>query len=833
MKSPHGSPRKASPSRRNSVTARRWLFVALAGVAALLVAGRALAGVYAEWTWYAAMGALPLFKSRLAHEAAFRSGALIAGFMLAFGNLYTVRASIVSLALPRRIGNIEFGEVVEGRYLTLAVFVASIVIAVILAVPDVDWTTFALARIGEPFGETDPYLDRTFSTYIYQLPFERSLYLWTVVAVVLLAILVVTLYAVTPSLRLERGKLYVSAYVRRHFAALAGIALALVAWSYRLETLSLLAHGSGVGGAFSAFDHRVAVPLLTGLSLGSLVASVVVFWAGWHGYHRVTFVIVSVMILAGPGARTMLPLLARATTDAEEARRQERPYLTTRTLFTRRAFGIDEIVNADSAHIAPLANGELTAGVSSWDPAALMRTADVERRSLVTAGFSWAAASGGLTATIVQHGTDATTAWPASTIDATTADERGRALPRVAERPSMTDDAIPSVLIGDGLPAYAIVADSAGRLASPEFGTWWERIGQSWHLQNPRLLAGEPPSPRPRIVFHREVRERLQAIAPFFTIGPTIHALVRGDSLYWVAELFSTTNDYPLSEPQLFAGESRHYVRHAATAFVQAQTGRIFLVADAHPDAIARTWMHRFPWLFLARGTLPNGLDAVRPPAVDWASVQGAALARTGFATDTMPPRALARADDADADVAGGAPTFFVAGPNGALGWSVGVLNGNAHPIGALVARGGAEPRTEWHATSALGLRWDQLLERLQHTADSAGIGHQRRQSRRGRVQVLPVGGSLAFVQSFYEWPGDGAPTLTGVVLLQNGVTRTAPTVAELLGAGRSSKAAGTEALRGRVTILYDQMAAAMRRGDWTAFGEAYAALGKLLRSAP
>lgn len=815
------------------MTARRWLFVSFAGVAALLVVGRALAGVYAEWTWYAAMGALPLFKSRLAHEAAFRGGALIAGFILAFGNLYTVRASIVSLALPRRIGNIEFGEVVEGRFLTLAVFLASLVLAVMLAVPDIDWTTFALARIGQPFGETDPYLDRDFSAYIYQLPFERTLYLWAVVAVVLLTLLVVTLYAITPSLRVERGKLYVSVYVRRHFAALAGIALALVAWSYRLETLSLLAHGSGVGGAFSAFDHRVAVPLLTGLSLGSLVASAVVFWAGWHGYHRVTFVIVSVMILAGPGARTMLPLLVRATTDAEEVRRRERPYLTTRTLFTRRAFGIDEIVSADSAHIAPLAKRELPTSVSSWDPAALLRTADVERRSLVTAGFSWVAVPGGLAATIVQRGTDVTAAWPTSTTDATTADERGRALPRVAAVPVAAADAIQSVLIGDGLPAYAIVADSAGRMASPEFGTWWERIGQSWHLQNPRLLAGELPSPRPRIIFHRKVRERIEAVAPFFTIGPTIHALVRGDSLYWVAELFSTTDDYPLAEPQLFAGESRHYVRHAATAFVQAQTGRIFLVADAHPDAIARTWMRRFPWLFVAPSRLPNGLDGVRPPAVDWASVQGGALARTGFATDTMPPRALARADDADADVAGGAPTFFVAGPNGALGWSVGVLDGNAHPIGALVARGGAEPRTEWHAIPPLGLRWDQILERLQHTADSAGIGHQRRQARRGRVQVLPVDGSLTFVQSFYEWPADGAPVLTGVVLLENGVTRTAPTVAELLGAGRSSTASGTEALRGRVTILFDQMAAAMRHGDWKAFGDAYAALGKLLRSAP
>ena len=201
---------------------------------------------------------------------------------------------------------------------------------------------------------------------------------------------------------------------------------------------------------------------------------------------------------------------------------------------------------------------------------------------------------------------------------------------------------MPAVMVDENGSGWSVVADSSGRLAAPPFVTWWERLAHAWHLQSPRLMAMDVPEPRPRIVFHRDVRERIEALAPFFTIGPTLLAAVRGDSLYWVADLFVASDDYPLSEAVMFAGSPRHYVRKAATAFVQAQTGRVPIVAEAHPDVVTQSWMRRFPWLFVPRAEVSAGLDALRPPSVDWATVQGNALARTGFPRDTH-PAAIAR----------------------------------------------------------------------------------------------------------------------------------------------------------------------------------------------
>ena len=817
-------------TRRNSV------LVSVAGVAILMLGGRLMAAIYAEWTWYAAMGALPLYRSELWHEGALIGGTAFAGFVLAFANLYAVRSSIVSLVLPRRLGNIEIGEAVPGRRLTGLVFAIAAVVAILLSLQQDDWTILALARIGLPFHETDPYNERDLGFYVYRLPFERSLFLWAVGALVAVSALVILLYAITPSLRWERGRLYVSAYVRRHFAVLGALALVLVAWHYHLEGLSILANGSGPLGAFGAFDNRIALPLLAGLSFGALVTAPLVLWSGWHGHRRVTLGLVLLLVIAGPGGRTALPVLARWSTTETDARTRERPFLRTRTLFTRRAFGLETIVDADSARLPPMSPEAIARGVSSWDPAALVRTAGIERRGLTVAAFAWVPGAGGLAAVLAQRPTAGVTAggagWTLTSTDATSADERGHALPR-ADFTAGSDDGLPPVIVDQDAAGWTVVADSAGRIAAPPFATWWERFAHAWHLQSPRLMAIDLPEPRAKIVFHRDVRERINALAPFFTIGPTLLSIVRGDSLYWVADLFVTSAEYPLAEPVVFAGAPQHYVRKAATAFVQAQTGRVMIVAESNPDIVTRSWMRRFPWLFASNTELSAALEALRPPSVDWATVQGSALARTGFTGDSTPPHALAPRDDADADVTGDDPLFFAPlGDRGPLAWSVGVVDASDRVLGTLVARGGDAPRTEWHRTPP-SPRWNDLLEALQLAADSAGFGHQRRYARRGHVQLIPAATGMAYVQSFYEWNPDAPPSLTGVVVLQRGAIHKGATLAEALGVTRPIATNAGASLRARVAALYDVMSAAMRRGDWKAFGDAFSQLGRLLRSVP
>jgi uncharacterized membrane protein (UPF0182 family) len=102
-------------------------------------------------------------------------------------------------------------------------------------------------------------------------------------------------------------------------------------------------------------------------------------------------------------------------------------------------------------------------------------------------------------------------------------------------------------------------------------------------------------------------------------------------------------------------------------------------------------------------------------------------------------------------------------------------------------------------------------------------------------VRVLPVGGRPFYLQSTFQWRPGGSPTLLRVATLAGDTLRTARSLRAALGLGSGSPPAGTTApqdLRMRAESLYRAMRDALGRGDWTAFGRAFDALGGVLRPA-
>lgn len=815
------------------MTGRRGLLWLLAGLALALIVGRALAGAYAEWSFFRALGAEEVWRAAFTTRGMIGVTVFAAVFLFTFANFFAVRQSIVSLVLPRQLGGLEIPEAIPTRRLTVLAFTGALLLAALFTLVDQDWTTAALAFHGLPFAETEPYFERDLGFFVYWLPFERAVFGMASVLVLLTSLIVIALYASTPSVRWGARGLYVSAWVRRHVGMLGGLAIVLVSWSWRLDRFGLLRDGSGAAtltgdaAPFSAYDHRVLVPWLLLASFMSLPLAAVFSWAIWRGSLRLALSLVTLLILAGPVGRVLLPLTVRTSARGELAATRERPYLATRTLYTRRAYGVDQIERPDSA--GRLTMPEMARWVSSWDPAALTRYLERERRGTDLSAFAWQSGGGGLEAVLLRGApADAPpgTRWPLDRLSAGVVDAAG--LPVAA--PGVGVAAIEGVLIEPGAGRYALVADTAGRLAAPPFESTLERVAQAWDQQNPQLLAADPPAPRPRIVTQRDVALRVARVVPFLRAGPTITPIVRGDSLYWVSELFALAREYPLTERYTFDRERVHYVQHAATAVVQAQSGRVLLLPVASPDPVTRSWMRRFPTLFTARADAPRWLAQALPPATDWALVQGMMLGRTGFLADTLPIRALARVDDADADLTFGPATLFQLDSAGTMAWGVPVVGGSDALVGLLTASGGVDARTEFLRSSGQ-VTWTEVLERLQAAADEAGFGRSLPNARRGRVQAIPSALGPVYTQSFYEWPPDGPPRLAGVSVLDGDRTTVGRSLADAFGYREETGGRGmpVDVFRARVAALYDTMSAALRAGDWRAYGEAWAALGRLL----
>jgi len=321
------------------MTSGRRLLVGLVAAAAVLLLGRALALVYADYSWYSALDASALWSERAGDAAIIHAiSAAVAG-LFALLNLFSIRRSIVSLAFPRRLGNVEFGEAVPARYLDRGVFALSIAIALLAAFVVPPWQHLALLRSGVRFGERDPFFQMDLSFYVAWLPLEFAAYTWVLTLLVSVSMVVIGLYALTPSLRWERGAFHLSVHVRRHLAVLGSLFLLVTAWNYRLAGYRLLINGTGVNGMFSYLDHQWLIPAYVSLSVVTVAAAALVLVSGWTGQLRTIFFTISAVLVCSIALDLVLPSVARRLASSSVNAPRQQPYVATRAAFTRRAYG--------------------------------------------------------------------------------------------------------------------------------------------------------------------------------------------------------------------------------------------------------------------------------------------------------------------------------------------------------------------------------------------------------------------------------------------------------------------------------------------------------------
>lgn len=818
------------------MTRRRWLGGALAAAALLLVLGRLLAAWYVEQQWYAALDASVVWRARVNAVATLRVGSALIAAGFVFLNLYAVRQSVVSLVLPRRVGNLDIGEEVPGGALLAVAAVLSALLGGLLSLSGDHWITFLLANDGRSFGETDPYFQSDLGFYIARLPFETVVYEWSLLLLGATSAAVVLLYALTPSLRLNRAGLYVSAYVRRHLTILGGVLLLLLAWSYRLDLYGLLLNGTGPGGAFSWSDHKVGMPGLLLLAIVTLAIALVVMWAGWIGQTRLAFLALTGVVLLSLLVRHVAPVIAARAGDEENAAQRERPYQATRTAYTRRAFGLDGIVLADSM-IGFASAAELAGGTSLWDSGALVAALDQRE---APAGdelmIGWRQEAGGLVAVVPEPvptpiGVPGSR-WRLPRVMVTRAHADGRPQPAA---PATQGGRAGSPTVYPGAAPYAVLADSSGRILGASLGALTARVAHAWALQNPALAdGGELPLVRPTLVRRRDVRARVEALVPFFTQG-AISPAIAGDTLFWIVHLYATSRHYPMAERLDVAGHQVSYIRPAAVAIVHGASGRVWLVPAREPDPLGRGWIERFAPLFrMDTRELPAAVIAAIPPHEELFFAQAQTLGRHGSRAMRPGTRRVPLLDPhllgADEPLAGRLPPIAIGGGTMLV---VPVLDEGERMTGVLIATGGPRRRTMWRpmrtgGPGEHGAPWEQVLDRLRTAASGDGL-------LRGAVRAVPTRGGLVFIQSRYRAREDGSPSLAGVAMLQGDSVRSGRSLEALAGVvpipGTPAAAATTGSPE--MARLWERMRDALARGDWTTFGSAFDSLGTLLGRTP
>jgi uncharacterized membrane protein (UPF0182 family) len=175
----------------------------------------------------------------------------------------------------------------------------------------------------------------------------------------------------------------------------------------------------------------------------------------------------------------------------------------------------------------------------------------------------------------------------------------------------------------------------------------WRQFLFGLRFDGTRLFVAQYPTPDSRILFDRNVIERVRKLVPFLRFDDDPYIVLVQGRLYWIIDGYTVSTDYPYSEPlggmhlkqssrrrsmrryPLRTGfEGINYIRNAVKAVVNAYDGSVDFYVFEPNDPVIQTWQRVFPGLFQAQADMPEPLRAhVRYPA-DLLQIQGQVFAK-------------------------------------------------------------------------------------------------------------------------------------------------------------------------------------------------------------
>jgi uncharacterized protein len=131
-----------------------------------------------------------------------------------------------------------------------------------------------------------------------------------------------------------------------------------------------------------------------------------------------------------------------------------------------------------------------------------------------------------------------------------------------------------------------------------------------------KLPFSDDVSADSRLLMRRNLRERVQELAPFLTLDPDPYVVVGDDGrIYWLMDAFTTSNSYPYARRYRLADEPINYIRNSVKVVIDAYTGATTLYVFDAQDPVIAAYRRVFPSLFADAATMPPVLRAhVRYP---------------------------------------------------------------------------------------------------------------------------------------------------------------------------------------------------------------------------
>lgn len=900
------------------------LFVLFVIVVPLFSSG---VGLLVDWMWFSHGGFGQLFSTVLWTQIALGVAGGIVFLVLTGLNLWAARGVAHRSGYLTVAGtiNIPSAEKLPGVFRRL-IGLALVFLAWLVGEWSAGhWNEYLFATHGVHITQTDPILGMSLSFYLFRLPIIFFLYHVALIIVVAGVVTAAAWYFVEGGIWVTPNGIGVGRNARRHLMVLGGFLFLLFAWRARLGMYDLVYAPGGLVYGAGYTDIHVSWPILW-VQLALCAITAIAFFAGAsEGRLRpaeyCVGAVIGVAILGG----WIIPAVVQSYVVAPSELEREQPYIARNIAFTRQAYGLDKFDQRNFPAIQDLTASSIEQNTATmrnlrlWDSGPQLTT--FQQLQEIRTYYDFANVyydRYNIDSQLREVSLSARELSAQSLPDPNWVNQHliythgyGLCLGPVNES---TPDGMPVLFIKDIPPAssisvkvtrpeiyygqlsnnYCLVRTKAKEFDYPSgednvysvykgsggvpMGGLWKRLLFALRFGDTNILFSNYLESGSRIMMYRRVLQRVETLAPFLSYDSHPYLVIADDgSLEWMVDAYTTSRDYPYSEPTDGVG---NYIRNSVKVTINAYDGTVkFYVADPS-DPLIQTYQHIFPGVFLPLSDMPADLRAhIRYPQ-DFFAIQAAKYAvyhmtdpsvfyskedlwrvsgRTvnGSSTPMSPYYAVMKLPEI-----GKTEEFILMVPfsparkNNMIAWMAARCDGNDYgkvlvftfPKEKLIY-GPEQIQSRVNQSPAISQQltlWDQGGSKV----------------IRGTLLVVPVQNAVMYVEPLYlaAQGGSSIPELKRVIVAYSDHAVMEPSLADALNvifgggqSGESTETAGTasipaqnassqpaktipsslESLIQQANQHYEKAQQDLRQGDWGGYGQEIEQLGKVLGQMP
>jgi uncharacterized membrane protein (UPF0182 family) len=620
-------------------TVRRITLLVLAILVLLFLLFMMLSGFYTDLLWFQSLRLSSVFWTVLqAKVAVFLAFAL---FFVAFflGNLFIARK------LSGWGGFFLFGKryYLPSQTLNLVLIAGALILGLLNGLGAISqWDDVLLFFNQQAFGVQDPIFSQDLSLYVFALPVYRFLQSWLLEVILFALVGSAVLYLLVQLASWRQFRLWLTHRNSLHLAGLGALFLLVVAWGYKLSAWELLFSRQGVGFGASYTDVHARL-LAYNLSFWAVILCVLLLIGGVLARRPWILAIGGVLwMLIAVGVGGMYPAFMQQFEVHPNELLKEQPYIEHNIEFTRQAYGLDHIQEADFGSITDLtpdvlARAETTIGnIRLWDYRPLQDTyaqiqeirlyydfvdVDVDRYHIdgtyrqVTLSAREMATDQLQSRTWVNEHLQFTHGYGLVMSPVNEVAPDGLPELWVRDLPPRTVPGVeitrPEIYFGEKTDTYVFVNSTVQEFDYPRgdqnvtatyggtggvlLDSIIKRAGFAYRFGDASIVLSNYLTPESRIMLYRNIHERVRQVAPFLLYDADPYLVIVDGRLIWLQDAYTVTSMYPYSEPY---SERFNYIRNSVKVAIDAYNGDLTFYVVDNQDPLIRAYSAIFPALF-------------------------------------------------------------------------------------------------------------------------------------------------------------------------------------------------------------------------------------------